>query len=108
MTKPTEINNTFIPVVATCTVVFFTFVTSFAVVIICIVLKKKGQRIQEQDDVPVHELIPLPPNVALNEPCKSDWTSTKDQESDENYYDEVKTIRENVTQFAMTENDAYM
>ena len=53
----------------------------------------------------MYESVPLPPNVALNEPCKSDWTSTKDQESD--MIDEVKTVHKNITQFEMTENDAY-
>ena len=108
-TKPTEINNTFILVVTTCTTAFITFVTAIAVtVVICIVLKKKDKRINEQEDVPVYESIPLPPNVALYETSKYDWNSTKVQESDENYYDEIKIIRESITQFELKDNYAYL
>ena len=95
---------TVIIIVTSCAAAFITFVTAIAAVIICIVLKKKGMTMKEQEDVPVYESVPLPPNVALTEPCKSDWTATKAQESGENYYDEVKTIHENIT---LTENDAY-
>ena len=90
---------TVIIIVTTCAAAFITFVIAVAVVIICIVLKKKGKTMKEQEDVPAYESVLLPPNVALTEPCKSDWTATKAQESGE-----VKAIHENIT---LTENDAY-
>ena len=106
VTKPTMDSRT---IVISCTAVFFLISSVTVVVVIivlCIVFKKKSKR-RKQEDVPVYESVELPPSAEPVNRFKNNWTSTKAQQFDDNYYDEVKIISENENQFELTENEAY-